>query len=83
MERGILLNGERLNHIIYADDTVIIAGSLNSLQHVNISKSKIYGHLQKLNCGHPIAYQEYISGANKTIYIFCSNCKARTILDTL
>jgi hypothetical protein len=33
-EHGILLNGERLNNIRYANDTVIFADSLNSLQQL-------------------------------------------------
>uniref|UniRef100_A0A8D8SMX4 Craniofacial development protein 2 n=1 Tax=Cacopsylla melanoneura TaxID=428564 RepID=A0A8D8SMX4_9HEMI len=55
MEAGILLNGERINNIRYADDTVIFADSFESLQNlmdrvtlysrkygldVNISKTK-------------------------------------------
>ena len=33
MEAGILLNGERLNNIRYADDTVKFADNLSDLQH--------------------------------------------------
>lgn len=34
IDRGILLNGERINNIQYADDTVIFADSLQGLQEL-------------------------------------------------
>ena len=56
IDEGILLNGERINNIRYADDTVIFADSIDGLQHLmsnledcsecygldmNISKTKL------------------------------------------
>jgi len=45
MEAGILLNGERLNNIGYADDTVIFADNLASLQLLmdRVTYSRQYG----------------------------------------
>lgn len=46
-EIGILVNGERLNTIRYAVDTIIFAGSLEGLQTLitrTAECSKQYGH---------------------------------------
>lgn len=45
---GILINGRRLNNLIYADDTVNIADSLEGIQRF-ISRVahifRVYGHM--------------------------------------